>query len=435
MSISNRVNPIVNLLLTLCATSLVLILVAIAPSPVLAQSQVETYTVQPGDTLGLIATQFDVTVEDLVTANGLQDANVLEVGQVLIIPTGQSGQLPPSEWTTVAAYPRQTLASLAARYGLEVNQLAAYNKVRESTRLFPGQPIRIPTERVQAAGEAFGAVQILPVTTMLEQGRTGVVQVQIDRPVSVNVTWNGLPLPLIPESGQTDPTGKWFAPIPVPALIALGSYPLEISYTTSSGIPLTRTLLVTVRDGGYDSQNIILDDEKSGLLAPEVVRAEEARVSEIWAQVSPSLMWTGVFSRPITSDYPTTSPFGTRRSYNGGPQSSYHAGQDFGAPADVPIYAPAGGTVILAEALNVRGNAVIIDHGRGIFTGYWHMNAINVQQGQTVQPGDLLGVVGTTGLSTGNHLHWELRIFGIAVDPMQFLRQTLLGQVVPAAGS
>ncbi len=430
---SNRVNPIVNPLSALGVICLVLIFVAVATIPVFSQGEAQTYTVQPGDTLGGIAFEFDVTVEDLVAANGLQDANVLEVDQVLIIPIG--GQLPPNEWTTVAAHPRQTLASLAAHYGLEVNQLAAYNKVRESTRLFPGQPIRIPTQRVQATGQPFGAVQIMPVTPMIDQGRTGLVQIQIDRPVNVHVVWNGLPLPLIPESGQTDPTGKWFAPIPVPALIALGSYPLEIGYTATSGAPLTRTLRVTVRDGGYDSQNIILDDEKSGLLDPELIRAEEARISEVWAQVSPSLMWTGVFSRPITSEYPTTSPFGTRRSYNSGPQSSYHAGQDFGAPADVPVYAPAGGIVVLAEPLIVRGNAVIIDHGRGIFTGYWHLNAINVQPGQTVQPGEQIGVVGTTGLSTGNHLHWELRIFGIAVDPMPFLRQTLLGQVAPVPQS
>ncbi len=430
MSSSNRVILIIAPLLTLWVAGLVLLSLALAPLPVLAQGQVETYTVQAGDTLGLIADQFGVTVDDLVAANQLPDANILEIGQVLIIPKAGSAAA-PSEWTRIVAYPRQTLASLAAHYGLEVNQLAAYNKLRESTRLFPGQPIRIPTERVQAAGEAFGALRLMPVTTLIDQGRTGVVQLQIDRPVRVNVVWNGLPLPLIPETGQSDPTGKWFAPIPVPALIALGTYPLEIGYTTTAGAPLTRTLIVTVRDGGYDSQAIVLDDEKSGLLAPELVQTEEARISEIWAQVSPSLMWTGVFSRPITSEYATTSPFGTRRSYNGGPLSSYHAGQDFGAPADVPVYAPAGGTVVLAEALTVRGNAVIIDHGRGIFTGYWHLNAINVQPGQGVQPGDQIGVVGTTGLSTGNHLHWELRIFGIAVDPMPFLHQNLLGQFVP----
>jgi murein DD-endopeptidase MepM/ murein hydrolase activator NlpD len=69
----------------------------------------------------------------------------------------------------------------------------------------------------------------------------------------------------------------------------------------------------------------------------------------------------------------------------------------------------------------VRGNAVIIDHGQGVFTGYWHMSEMKVTPGMQVATGDVLGLVGNTGLSTGAHLHWELRINGVAVDPMQFL--------------
>ena len=79
--------------------------------------------------------------------------------------------------------------------------------------------------------------------------------------------------------------------------------------------------------------------------------------------------------------------------------------------------------VVLAEPLTVRGNAVILDHGRGVFTGYWHLSEIKVEADQVVNAGDVLGLVGTTGLSTGAHLHWELRIDGVAVDPMQFLAE------------
>jgi murein DD-endopeptidase MepM/ murein hydrolase activator NlpD len=77
--------------------------------------------------------------------------------------------------------------------------------------------------------------------------------------------------------------------------------------------------------------------------------------------------------------------------------------------------------VVLAEPMAVRGNAVIIDHGGGVFTGYWHMSEMKVAAGMEVATGDVLGLVGNTGLSTGAHLHWELRIDGVAVDPMQFL--------------
>jgi len=120
-----------------------------------------------------------------------------------------------------------------------------------------------------------------------------------------------------------------------------------------------------------------------------------------------------------------TSPFGERRSYNGGPVSSYHDGVDFGAPEGTPVYAPAAGIVVLAEPLTVRGYAVIIDHGLGIFTGYWHLSDILVEAGQQVKKGDLIAAVGNTGLSTGSHLHWELRVGGIAVDPLQWVEQEM----------
>src|SRR5690606_17386730 len=121
---------------------------------------------------------------------------------------------------------------------------------------------------------------------------------------------------------------------------------------------------------------------------------------------------------PVSSQYVTTSPFGTRRSYNSGPVASYHEGQDFAVPEGVPVLAPGNGTVALAEALNVRGNAVILDHGQGVFTGYWHLSELLVAPGQEVALGDVVGISGNTGLSTGAHLHWELRVYGVAVDPM-----------------
>jgi len=75
----------------------------------------------------------------------------------------------------------------------------------------------------------------------------------------------------------------------------------------------------------------------------------------------------------------------------------------------------------MAEPMAIRGNAVIIDHGRGVLTGYWHLSEMYVVEGQEVSAGDTIGLVGTTGRSTGAHLHWELQINGVAVDPMQFL--------------
>ena len=79
----------------------------------------------------------------------------------------------------------------------------------------------------------------------------------------------------------------------------------------------------------------------------------------------------------------------------------------------------------MAEALQVRGNAVVVDHGRGVMSGFWHLSQIHVVEGQRVEPGTPLGLVGNTGLSTGAHLHWEVRVMGIPVDPLQWVREEI----------
>jgi murein DD-endopeptidase MepM/ murein hydrolase activator NlpD len=180
-----------------------------------------------------------------------------------------------------------------------------------------------------------------------------------------------------------------------------------------------------VEDGGYESQQIVVSDDVAAAMTAEAIAAERDRIVNAWSQISPTLLWSGPFLRPIDPQYLTTSPFGTRRDYSVADIGNFHAGQDFGAPEGVLITAPADGVVVLAEPMTVRGNAVLIDHGRGIFTGFWHMSEIRVTVGQPVAAGEIIGVVGNTGLSTGAHLHWEMRIYGVAVDPMQFLEEAV----------
>ena len=119
-----------------------------------------------------------------------------------------------------------------------------------------------------------------------------------------------------------------------------------------------------------------------------------------------------------------TSQFGTRREYNGGELKSFHSGTDFGGGPGSQIVAPAAGVVVLAETLPVRGNATIIDHGWGVTTGYWHQTEIYVAVGDVVAAGQVIGTVGSTGRSTGPHLHWEMWVGGVQVDPMQWARQS-----------
>jgi murein DD-endopeptidase MepM/ murein hydrolase activator NlpD len=139
--------------------------------------------------------------------------------------------------------------------------------------------------------------------------------------------------------------------------------------------------------------------------------------------VSDEQLWQGLFSYPLQGEFRTTAPFGQRRSYAGGPVTSYHTGHDYGADTGRPVYAPITGTVALAEPLDVRGQVVILDHGLGVFTGFWHLSQIDVEGGQVVGRGERVGLVGNTGLSTGPHLHWEMRVRNVPVDPRQWTRQ------------
>jgi murein DD-endopeptidase MepM/ murein hydrolase activator NlpD len=124
-----------------------------------------------------------------------------------------------------------------------------------------------------------------------------------------------------------------------------------------------------------------------------------------------------------TTTIPTTG-YGEARSYNSGPYDSFHSGTDFAGYTGTPIYAPANAIVHFADAMTVRGNVVILDHGLGVMTGYFHLSAIHVQTGDTITTGQLIGDIGTTGLSTGPHLHWDLRIFNQAVNPLLWTTQT-----------
>ncbi len=387
---------------------------------VYAQTNVGSYTVQSGDTLFTIAQRFGVSVETLAAFNQITDVNLLNVGQVLLIP-GAEG----TAALTMArsqALPGDTLNSFALRHGLAPEALTILNGISLTTRLFPGQPILLPSSP-PVPTRPFGAILTMTTPETIPQGRTGRIEIRTRRHLTVTATWNNIPI--VFTQALTDSLQQ-SALLPVHALLEPSAYTLTLTYTATNGRLLTHQQWIDVTTGDYASQQITLPDEKGVLLAPETGEAEFQQLNAIWTQVSPTLWWNGVFTRPIGPEYNTTSPFGTRRNYSGGvyeTNNSYHSGQDFGAPEGVPVLTPAAGVVALAAPLQVRGNVVVIDHGRGVFTGYWHLSEIKVVAGQQVNVGDVVGLVGTTGLSTGTHLHWELRIYGIAVDPMQFLNQ------------
>lgn len=115
-----------------------------------------------------------------------------------------------------------------------------------------------------------------------------------------------------------------------------------------------------------------------------------------------------------------SSEFGPRNAPTAG-ASSYHRGRDYAAASGTPIYASASGTVVTASYNSVRGNYVVIDHGNGLQTWYQHCSKLYVSVGDTVSRGQNIAAVGTTGISTGAHLHYEVHVNGTAVDPRKYL--------------
>lgn len=243
------------------------------------------------------------------------------------------------------------------------------------------------------------------------QGQTLVVMVQSRQPVTYSLTFSGLPYPIVGGG-----TAGW-ALAPVPALQAVGYSPLILRAGEQA-----LTVNVPVQAGVFDTINIPAATAAPILSNTAKVNAETSRMARLFAGRDPG-PWAPRtrFASPLHGQFPHTSPFGSRRTYGKDPTLSTHAGEDFSASAGTLVYAPSEGTVVLAEQLFVRGNAIVLDHGNGVFTGYWHLSEIDVKPGDKVKPGQLMGKVGSTGLSTGAHLHWEMRVNGMAVDPLQWL--------------
>jgi murein DD-endopeptidase MepM/ murein hydrolase activator NlpD len=150
---------------------------------------------------------------------------------------------------------------------------------------------------------------------------------------------------------------------------------------------------------------------------------EAAEMAGLWKSAGPDRLWSGPFVRPVPDA--ANSAFGTRSIYNGGEHRNVHTGADFMSAAGTPIHAPNAGRIAIAGDLYFTGNTVVIDHGLGVYSMLAHMSKLSVRQGDIVQAGQVVGLVGATGRVTGPHLHWAMRLGGARVDPLAVL--ALLG--------
>ncbi|MBI4961524.1 MAG: M23 family metallopeptidase [Desulfovibrio sp.] len=145
------------------------------------------------------------------------------------------------------------------------------------------------------------------------------------------------------------------------------------------------------------------------------IKREQEQINAALAVISPRKFWSFPFRRPVPGE--VTSAFGLKRILNGQPRNP-HSGIDFNAQTGDPVLAANQGKVILTGDFYFNGKSVFVDHGQGVITMYFHLSRIDVGYGQHVERGQTIAQVGSTGRSTGPHLHFGMKILGQAVDPM-----------------
>lgn len=144
-------------------------------------------------------------------------------------------------------------------------------------------------------------------------------------------------------------------------------------------------------------------------------------------------LWKGRFQWPLAGEVVVTSGFGSRRDYNRGSAAWRHKGVDLRAAEGTPVLAANDGTVLLARRrLSLTGGSVILGHGYGLSSSYFHLSKVEVKAGQAVKKGQRLGLSGSTGLSSGPHLHWQMDLRGVPVSPQQWLQSDPGGPAPPA---
>jgi murein DD-endopeptidase MepM/ murein hydrolase activator NlpD len=466
-----RKSLIIGIILLLVMTSTVHAQEATPTTPIISPTPVSgpIYLVQAGDSLTLIASRFGIKIGDLMSANGISDADQLNIGQPLTIPglEGIDGYL-----VTEKVNYGDTLRSISRQHQTPEALLRRLNKITSPSELFAGVGLVLPrptdksislSERASlTTGESvlelavqhqtnpyvisginyldgtwdgipnevlytslatsedivsgglppvFKNVNIsLPIT----QGETAVITVNVDADVKLGGMLVDKPLRFFPEED-----GKQVALQGVHAMLPPGPYPLRLEATLPDGSTQAFEQNILVSSGYYPRDPILIVDPS--FVDPAVTEPENNQLFSIVEPATAEKYWNGLFLAP--SVYPDcfTSWYGNRRSYNNSEFIYFHSGLDFCGGEGLQIFAPADGVVVFAGPLTVRGNATIIDHGHGVYSGIWHQSKILVSAGDKVTQGQEIGIVGGTGRVTGAHLHWEVIVNGVQVNPEDWL--------------
>jgi len=274
--------------------------------------------------------------------------------------------------------------------------------------LFPSEAVK-PT--LPSSARVVDTAISFPTAT-LGQGSTTVVTLSTGRP-DVSLSLNGRSLPLVCVKGV------WTSIAGLPA-DASGDYVFRVTVGD-----LMRDHRFNVVAEERQAVTLEIDPALVDLLEPTQSRQERAFIQGLVDRVTGPPLWHGRFSQPRVGS--SSSPYGQRRIFEPGSVASLHEGADVMAPLGAVIRAPAVGSVAWAGSLAIRGQTIVLDHGFGIFSAFAHLERVDVAIGDEVKRDQPLGLVGTTGRSTGPHLHWEVHVSGTAVDPARWTTLSLPG--------
>jgi len=211
---------------------------------------------------------------------------------------------------------------------------------------------------------------------------------------------------------------RGFISAPIDATV--GRYRLSVLVFFDDGRQHYFAEEIAVTQGNFISSDIYLPASMAELVEPDVVLDELTHLDTFINTLSAGGSWAVVGITPPFSSR-ISAGFGGFRRFNS-VSWQRHTGIDYPQPIGTPISVPADATVVLVDRLPIRGNYVLLDHGMGLFSGYAHMQETYVESGDQVQRGDVLGTVGNTGRSLGPHLHWEVALGGVWIDPLELAR-------------
>jgi murein DD-endopeptidase MepM/ murein hydrolase activator NlpD len=175
----------------------------------------------------------------------------------------------------------------------------------------------------------------------------------------------------------------------------------------------------------YGSGRVYIEQQKSSLFSPsQKKKKQQEELGRVLSSLSDEARWKGKFGYPVKQPV-VISGFGKKRIYYLNHERSmirYHRGIDFKGEVGDPVFAPGDGVTVFAEERITTGNTLVIDHGQGVFSLFFHLDSISILSGTVVKKGSRVAEIGSTGITEGSHLHWGLLVDGVYVDPNDWVK-------------